>query len=198
MSMDAQSFKQEVNDCRRRAQCLVDGLSRDQFVLRADPARWSIAECIAHLNRTAKLVQKITLQGVARAKEENLRGEGPFRLGTRGRILIWVAEPPPKFRIRAPRSVAPPLVMEQPEKLIPDFMRAQDEWERLLQEAEGLDLARVTLGTFFSPFRCQMSGGLMWMMAHQRRHLWQAENVKQQIVEELSRPKQAPTIRPEK
>jgi hypothetical protein len=26
-----------------------------------------------------------------------------------------------------------------------------------------------------------MSGGMMWMMAHQRRHLWQAENVKKRI-----------------
>ncbi|HEX7286231.1 MAG TPA: DinB family protein [Candidatus Angelobacter sp.] len=180
--MDAQTFKQEVNDCRRLAQQLVDGLSSDQFVLRANPAKWSIAECIAHLNRTAKVVQKITLQGIARAKEKNIRGDGPFRLGARGRMLIWVAEPPPKFRMPAPRSVVPPLVIEQPEKLIPDFMHAQDEWERLLQEAEGLDLARVTLGPLFSPFRCQMSGGLMWMMAHQRRHLWQAENVKRQIL----------------
>jgi hypothetical protein len=186
MLMHPQTFKQEVNDCRRRAQQLADGLSSDQFVLRADAAKWSIAECIAHLNRTAKVVQKITLQGVARAKEKNIRGEAPFPLGARGRLLIWVAEPPPKFRIPAPRGIAPPRTIDQPERLLPDFMRAQDEWERLLQEADGLDLARVTLGTFFSPFRCQMSGALMWMMAHQRRHLWQAENVKRQILSAAS------------
>jgi hypothetical protein len=180
--MDPQTFKQEVNDCRRRAQQLADGLSGDQFTLRANPAKWSVAECIAHLNRTAKVVQKITLQGIARAKAKNIRGEGPFPLGARGRLLIWVAEPPPKFRIPAPPGIAPPSIIDQPDRVLPDFMRAQDEWERLLQQAEGLNLARVTLGTLFSPFRCQMSGGLMWMMAHQRRHLWQAESVKRQIL----------------
>lgn len=181
MIMDAQSFKREVDECRNRAQQLMDGLRSDQFVRRPDPAKWSIAECIAHLTLTAKLVQKIAWKGIERAQERNIRGEGPFSLGARGRLLIWIAEPPPKFRMPAPRSIAPPLAIDQPDRVLPDFMRAQDEWERLLQEAEGLDLARVTLGSFFSPFRCQMSGGLMWMMAHQRRHLWQAENVKRHI-----------------
>jgi hypothetical protein len=60
-------------------------------------------------------------------------------------------------------------------------MRAQDEWEKLMKDAEGLDIARITIGSLLSPFRCQMSGGMMWMMAHQRRHLWQAENVKKQL-----------------
>ena len=102
MPMDSQTFTQEVNDCRRLAQQLVDGLSSDQFVLRADPGKWSIAECLAHLNRTAHVVQKIAWKGIARAKEKNLRGKGPFPLGARGRMLIWIAEPPPKFRIPAP------------------------------------------------------------------------------------------------
>jgi DinB family protein len=179
--MDAQSFKKEVNDCRTRAARLVDGLSSEQFVLRPEPARWSIAECLVHLNLTAKLVQKITRKGIEEARERNIGGDGPFQLGARGRLLIWIAEPPPKFRIPAPRGIAPPMAIDQPERVLPDFMHAQDEWERLLQQAEGLDLARITLGSFFSPFRCQMSGGLMWMMAHQRRHLWQAENVKRRI-----------------
>jgi DinB superfamily len=180
--MDAQSFKKEVNDCRTRAAQLVDGLSGEQFVLRPDPAKWSVAECLAHLNKTAEVVVKITRKGIAQAKEKNIRGEGPFRLGARGRLLIWIAEPPPKFRIPAPTSIVPPLTIDQPDRVLPEFMRAQDEWGRLFQEADGLDLARITLGSFFSPFRCQMSGGLMWMMAHQRRHLWQAENVKRQIL----------------
>jgi DinB family protein len=180
MIMDAQSFKREVNDCRIRAAQLVDGLSKEQFVLRPDPAKWSVAECLAHLNKTAEVVVKITRKGIAQAKEKNIRGEGPFRLGVRGRLLIWIAEPPVKFRIPAPPSIAP-LAIEQPDRVLPDFMLAQDEWERLFQEAEGLNLARITLGSILSPFRCQMSGGLLWMMAHQRRHLWQAENVKRQI-----------------
>jgi hypothetical protein len=184
MQMDATQLSQEVNDCRRRAEQLVNGMLPDQLTRRADPAKWSVAECIAHLNLTAKVVQKIVRKGVAQSRAQSNRSkasQGPFPLGARGRLLIWIAEPPPKFRIPAPKSIAPPLAIDNPSGLLPEFMRAQDEWERLMKDADGLDISRITLGNFLSPFRCRMSGGMLWMMAHQRRHLWQAENVKKQL-----------------
>lgn len=185
MFMDAAQISQAVNDCRRRAEQLVNGLSMDQLTRRPDPAKWSIAECIAHLNVTAKVVQKIVKKSVdeanARSKGDKSY-QGPFSLGVRGRMLVWVAEPPPKFRMPAPKMVAPPLAIDNPAELLPAFMRAQDGWESLMNEAEGLDLCSITIGNLLSPFRCQMSGGMVWMMAHQRRHLWQAENVKSALL----------------
>jgi len=127
------------------------------------------------------VVQKIIKKGVAEAKAKSNGAKaaaGPFPLGARGRMLVWVAEPPPKFRMPAPKSVAPPVKTEDPAQVLPDFMRAQDAWLNLMKDAEGLDIAQITVGNLLSPFRCKMSGGMVWMMAHQRRHLWQAENVK--------------------
>ncbi len=181
MKMDAAALAREVNDCRQRLNDLLKDLSPGQFVQRPDPAKWSMAECIAHLSITASVVQKLMRKAITRARESNLRGQGPFDYGWRGRVLIWIAEPPPKFRIPAPKSVAPALSIDNPHQIVPDFMKAQDEWENLVREAEGLDLSCITCGRLSSAFRCQMSGGLMWMMAHQRRHLWQAENVKKQL-----------------
>lgn len=185
MQMDATRISQDVNDCRRRAEQLVNGLSLEQLALRPDPVKWSIAECLTHLNVTARVVQKILKKSVADANARSngaKRHPGPFPLGARGRMLVWIAEPPPKFRIPAPKSIAPPRAIGDPAQVLPEFMRAQDEWEHLMKEAEGLDLSRITLGNLLSPFRCQMSGGMVWMMAHQRRHLWQAENVKSRIL----------------
>ncbi len=181
MRMDAAALLREVDDCRQRLSDLVNGLSPDEFVRRPDPAKWSIAECIAHMSATAAVVQQIMRKAVVRDRNRNLRGQGPFAYGWRGHLLIWIAEPPPKFRIPAPRSIVPPLSIDS-ETVVADFMKAQEEWENLVKEADGLDLARITCGSLSSPFRCQMSGGLMWMMAHQRRHLWQAENVKRQLM----------------
>jgi hypothetical protein len=61
-------------------------------------------------------------------------------------------------------------------------MTAQDDWERLWREADGLDLARINIGPRLSAFHCHVSASFPWMMAHQRRHLQQAENVKRQMV----------------
>jgi hypothetical protein len=171
----------ELSRTRRRAEALVNGLTTDQLSQRPDPGKWSIAECLAHLNLTASVVQRLMAKCIAKGKREKRLGKGPFKLGMRGRLLVWVAEPPPKFRIRAPKAVAPLVSIQQPAQILADFMKAQDEWQRLWNEADGLNMAAINIGPFLSPFRCHLSASFPWMMAHQRRHLLQAENVKRRI-----------------
>jgi hypothetical protein len=65
---------------------------------------------------------------------------------------------------------------------LPEFLKAQDGWERLMRESDGLDQARIKLGSLTSLFRARLSAAVPWMLAHQRRHLLQAEKVKQQIL----------------
>lgn len=180
MKFDVQSVSRDIADSRRRAQALIDVVSADQLTRRPDPAKWSIAECLAHLNLTAATVQPLMTKAIERGRREKKFGSGPFPMGARGRMFIWIAEPPPKFRIRAPKNVRPPAAIDDPGKLLPDFMKAQDEWERLMREQEGLDLAKIIVGQ--GAFRMRLAAALPWMMAHQRRHLLQAENVKRQIL----------------
>jgi hypothetical protein len=118
-------------------------------------------------------------KAIERGRREKKFGPGPFSMGARGRLFIWIAEPPPKFRIRAPKNVRPPAAIDDPLQVLPAFMKAQDEWERLMREQEGLDLTGIKVGQ--GVFRMRLAAALPWMMAHQRRHLLQAENVKRQI-----------------
>ena len=119
---------------------------------------------------------------MAQGRQEKKLSAGPFGIGLKGRLLVWIAEPPPKFRIPAPPHLRPPARIDDPERLLPDFLKAQDEWERLMRESAGLDLSNIMVGKRFSPFRATLAAALPWMMAHQRRHLLQAENVKRQIL----------------
>lgn len=180
MKFDAQSVSRDIADSRRRAQALIDVVSADQLTRRPDPGKWSIAECLVHLNMTAATVQKLMARGIEQARQEKRFGSGPFSIGPKGRLLVWIAEPPPKFRIRAPKNVRPPATIDDPLQVLPQFLHAQDEWERLMREQEGLDLAKIKVGQ--GAFRMRLAAALPWMMAHQRRHLLQAENVKRQIV----------------
>src|SRR5258708_24357157 len=175
-------MEREIQDIRHRAEVLVRGRTPEHLTQRPEPGKWSIAECLAHLNRTAAAVQPFIVKGIERGKKEKLFSKGPFKLGPRGRFLVWLAEPPPKVRMPAPKSVAPPVAIADPAKLLPDFMRVQDEWVRLMKEAEGLNQARIKMGPLLSPFRCRLCASFPWMMAHQRRHLLQAENVKKKII----------------
>jgi DinB superfamily len=181
MNYETGSMSRQIDESRRRAHELVSGLTAEQIASRPDPDKWSIAECLAHLNITAATVQKLMARGIEQAKQEKRFGEGPFSIGPKGRLLIWIAEPPPKFRIRAPKNVRPPAQIDNPLKLLPDFLKAQDEWERLIRESASLDLSKIKVGKLFSPFRARFAAAVPWMMAHQRRHLLQAEDVKRQI-----------------
>jgi len=179
MNYETGSMLRQIDESRQRAHELVSGLTAEQIARRPDPGKWSIAECLAHLNITAATVQKIMQRGIEQAKQQKRFGEGPFSIGPKGRLLVWIAEPPPKFRIRAPKNVRPPAASDDPLQVLPAFIKAQDEWERLMREQQGLDLERIKVGQ--GAFRMRLAAVLPWMMAHQRRHLLQAENVKRQI-----------------
>lgn len=181
-NMSYDKLAEEVAECRQRAEAVVHGLTAAQLTQRPDPAKWSIAECLTHLNLSAAAMQRFIAKAIENGRREKRLGSGPFKLGARGRLLIWIAEPPPKFRLRAPKAVAPASSMPQPEQVLAGFMKAQDEWQRLCQATEGLDMARINVGPVLSPFRCRLSASFSWMMAHQRRHLLQAENVKRQVL----------------
>ncbi|MGZ4890420.1 MAG: DinB family protein, partial [Candidatus Angelobacter sp.] len=173
---------QEIQDARSRADALALGLTPEQLTTQPEAGKWSVAECILHLSATAAVVQPLMEQAIAQGKHDSKVGTGPFDIGLKGRLLVWIAEPPPKFRMPAPRNVRPPARIDDPLKLLPDFMKAQDEWERLIRESAGLDLGKIKVGPRFSPLRQRLAAAFPWMMAHQRRHLLQAENVKRQIL----------------
>jgi len=178
---------EDLKDIRNRAQQLASGLTPEQLSLRPDPAKWSIVECLAHLNMTAAIVQPKIAAAIEQGKREKSAASGAFSPGPLGRLLIWIAEPPPKFRMRAPKNIAPAVNHGDTSQVLSDFMKFQDGWERLDRDVQGLDQRKLKIA---SPFRglprLRLAVPIPWMMAHQRRHLLQAENVKRQIISAAS------------
>lgn len=121
MTTSSNSLTEQIAESRCRAEALVSGLTAEQLLARPAPDKWSIAECVAHLNATALTVQHLMAKAIACGKLEKKFGSGPFSIGPKGRLLIWIAEPPPKFRIPAPKSVRPPAQIEDPLQLLPAF-----------------------------------------------------------------------------
>src|SRR5215471_953026 len=78
--MDAALIDQ-LQDIRRRAKELVAGLTLEQLTRRPDPAKWSIAECLAHLNVTAAGYLPAIDAAIQRGKESKMFGKGPFKPG---------------------------------------------------------------------------------------------------------------------
>ncbi|HLJ89117.1 MAG TPA: DinB family protein [Candidatus Angelobacter sp.] len=177
-----EDMKKELLEIRSRTAQLTRDLTPEQLTRRPDVGKWSIAECLLHLNLTGAGYQKLMIEAIRHGKERGIFGEGPFSIGFFGGLLRSIAEPPPKFSIKAPSNIAPPAAIENPEKVVADFTNLQDEWERLMKECHGLHLGKIKVARAFRGLpRLRLGASFLWMFAHQRRHLWQAENVKRQL-----------------
>ena len=157
---------------------LLARLTDAQFNWRPVPGRWSIAECLAHLNVTGQMYLPLIERSIREARERRAFGRGPFRHGLLGNLFVRAAEPPAKIKIKTPKLFAP-----LPEHLLivvaPAFSSLHEQLFRLLREADGIDLARARLTSPVTRFlRLSLGQCFAFIAAHERRHLWQARQVR--------------------
>ena len=159
---------------------LVHTLTDQQVNWRPSDGRWSIAECVAHLAASARAYVGPIDLAVERGFSRGLLGGREFHPGRIGRWLVAQMEPPPRRRLSAPRKIAP-----QRFESVATLSRAYEDAHRDLiaatRRAEGLDLARVKLSSPIMPLlRLSLGTWLLFLAAHERRHLWQARQVRQE------------------
>lgn len=173
----------EVDANISHAQSLVVGLSREQFNWRPEPGRWSIGQCLAHLNTVNGGDLAPLRDAIQTGKARNQTGGGPFTYGFLSRKFVASMEPPPKRKFKAPKYYEP-VPESDPAATLTEYLRISREVRGLLQLAQGLDLARVKteLAALPAPLRAiiKMPLGARFelLAAHDRRHLWQAEQVR--------------------
>lgn len=160
------------------AQVLVDGLSPAQLTWKPEGRRWSITECLDHLNATGyKLLPRLD-EAIAETRSQGLKRRAPYRPKLLARMVLKALEPPYRLRLRVPSAFAPALEAE-PKRVIREFVELQGELVKRLWEADGLDLGAVKIA---SParrlFSVPLGDWLHFLAAHERRHLHQARAVR--------------------
>ena len=175
---ELRDYCEQIESITEDAQELTATLTDAQFNWRPVPGKWSISECLVHLN----VVDSADLPGlrdaVAKAREAGLTGAGPFRYGFFSRKFVALTEPPVKLRVPAPKQYRPQPDLSK-EKVVPEFLSIHDSILELIRDSNGLDLARVKVTVPFSK-RIKFSLGQRFALltAHDRRHLWQAWQVR--------------------
>lgn len=173
-------YARQLDAIREDARELTANLTNEQFNWRVAPGSWSIGECLAHLNLTGQMYLPRIERALRKARAENLTGTEPFRHGWLGNFFVRKLEPPVRrLRARAPHAVAPP-----PEHLIetvvPAFISLQQELTNKLRAAEGLHLARIKIASPFTRLlKFTLGQSFALLTAHERRHLWQARQVRE-------------------
>lgn len=171
----------EIDANQSHADSLAQGLTAEQFRWKPAPDQWSIGQCFAHLNITNSYALRGIAAGIAQGRGKT--GRGPFHYGFLARKFIASQEPPVSKKFKAPKQFAPP---DNPDRqsTLAEYRRASAELKRLTREADGLHLSRVKVKMLALPallraiVRMPLGGQLLLTTTHDRRHLWQAEQVR--------------------
>jgi hypothetical protein len=148
----------EIRETLGHWETLVAGLSEAQFNWRPAPGRWSTA--------------------IVDARSSKLTAPGPYRYGWHWRYFINSMEPPVKTKFKAPKKYVPP--GDAPlGPTVAEFRRIGNALLDLIPQANGLDLARIKIRMAAAPlFRMPLGARFHLLAAHDRRHLWQARDVR--------------------
>ncbi len=173
------AFVEQFEANRKDAQDLVAGVTRAQFNWRPEPHRWSMGECVAHLNLTAVAnLAKIEAM-IDEARSKGYRSAGPYKHTWLGNLLATTVDPPPKFRAKTAKVFIPAQAEHPLEGTMADFAHHVDTFIDCARRANGLDLGRVrTTSPVTSLIKLTLEEEFHLQAGHQRRHLWQARNVK--------------------
>ena len=171
---------QQFEATKREAATLVSGFSDAQLNWSPAPGKWSVGQCLMHLATATDAALPAIDRAIGQAREQNWgRRADPVRYGWFTRWMTRSMEPPPKRLMKSFRIFQPPV---QPLRR-DDVLRALGESrERLLdrvRQAEEVDFKRaIVVSPVSRLIRIPLGGYFAFLAAHDRRHLYQAQQVK--------------------
>jgi hypothetical protein len=160
----------------RRAQALAGSLTTAQLNWRADPASWSIGQCLDHLRVTNEVYVASMQRGLDGSPSGPVDEIAP---GWFGRYFLrTVIEPSAKsIRGKAPKKIVPATMVEG--NIVDRFLASNDATRRFIDQAAAYDVNRVRFANPFVPLiRFTVGTGLEIVTKHEDRHLLQAERVR--------------------
>ena len=174
------SFEAQLRDIEEDAKDLCADLTPKQLTQRPLSGGWSVQECLAHLNVTGELYLEKLEPLIDATKASDKESNRPLRYGLLGGLFIRSQEPPVRRRVEAPQVFRPVSALD--EAALPTFLALQTRIRGLLRRADGLPLNRLTISSPASKWlRMSATEAFGLLLAHERRHLWQARQVKNEI-----------------
>ncbi len=172
-----------------RTQKLLSGLSETQFNHRPEPGKWSIAQCLEHLI----LVNDMYIDAIGKAL-----GSAPTpvqnsadKFGTNraeevnhslfARMFIASLASPPKFKMPAPGRVQPQNDQSELDTVKDRYLNTHEKMREFANICvrDGVDIQRLKVQSPISSLvKLSLAAVFDVCVAHENRHLWQAENVK--------------------
>jgi hypothetical protein len=171
------AIRAEFRSAQTRLHALAASTAADRWPQRAESDRWSVAECVGHLNLTGAAFVPVLRQAVTAARLLTEPAPRRYRRDPFGWLLWRLLDP--AVRLRFPTTTRfIPTATEPPEVMLAEFDRLQTIQIDCLEESDGRPLGRVRVESPFSPGRAyNLYSCFTILPRHQHRHLQQAERV---------------------
>lgn len=176
MDPQIESFSLQLTSLSQDLPGLAARLSPTQFNWRQGPAKWSVGQCVEHLNITSERYLPVLRSGIATLRAAGAAPRHPFQMGLFERMFFWMIEPPVRMRVKAPAGFVAPPDLDR-DKTIGRWRELHAALAECIHSAEGADLGAVKVRSQFGPVSFTLGGTFAILLAHERRHTWQARGV---------------------
>jgi DinB superfamily len=138
---------------------------------------WSVAQCLDHLVIMNRMYVKTLQDAVATNRDQLEPRKTPIQpSGWFTRLFLSYEEPPPKIKLPAPSKIAP--LSQLTGAVVDEFLTLQQQFIDFVREWGEADLGDLKVKDPLFPLHHTGDTELLIIAAHNRRHLWQAEQVK--------------------
>ena len=168
-------LQRQLDAATARATTLVEPLDDATFNRQPRPGSWSVGECLEHLNITS-LAFIPRIDSALLAGDQSKVGDGTvYRAGFVGGLLAWSLEPPYRMKTKTAAQFVPPSVRDKA-RVLAEFVRLQKALGERIDYCDGRNLRLLKIASpFKESIRYNLYAAFLAILAHERRHLWQAE-----------------------
>jgi DinB family protein len=164
----------------REGRALAESLSEAEFNWQPAPGSWSIGQCLQHLATGTDEVLPAIDRAIATAREHQWMAQGPVRYGLFARMMVTSMEPPVKWRMKTNRMFQPAREPLQRVAVLAELAASRGRILERVRQSVGLNLKRaIVVSPVSRLIRVPLGAYLAFLAAHDRRHLWQARQVRE-------------------
>ncbi|TYZ08873.1 DinB family protein [Hymenobacter lutimineralis] len=171
----------QVSDLLQVLSTEIEPRAAAALQFKATPASWSVLECLEHLNRYSRFYNPALRKALAVKPSSATHAEVGF--SWLGRKSYEMVRPENRKLQKTLKHMNPSQSALNPKAVLTEFRQHQETLLELLRQAENADLNRKGVPVeFFRLLKLRVGEALLFVVAHQERHVQQAQRALQQYV----------------
>jgi hypothetical protein len=176
-------IQRQLDGALDRARRLADRVTDARWTTAPPGGGWSMSQCVMHLDLTGRQFLPLLREAMAGARRDRPASASPYRLDFWGWLLARMLEPPYRMKTKT-MAWATPAAAAPRHAVLETLTASHAELAGLVSQSNGLPIDTVKIVSPFDPngrLRYSVYSALRIIPTHERRHLWQAEQVESQM-----------------